>query len=455
MKLSKWCFTFEKNGVTAIFHALTFFVAFIRTFEWDEFVEKFQEGGEYDRELFELLLNNELIICCEQADDLLFNTVRDNLFNDDSVDLLYLLVTDGCNLKCKYCFEDSPLNTQTRAVFMNKETVRESLNLFADVIDHQHNFHKNKIIHIYGGEPLANKSAVYEIIAYVQELKNIGRLPIDCLIVIVTNGVLLLEDDARFFGKNNVIVGLSVDGPKEITNKYRIPKKYGLDVTESIMNAYHLLKKYDVKVGLSVTITPDAVINPSDFVNFFLGVDFKNLDGLSLNILHFSPNMIIDSDYYKMAVQCQIKAFEQFREIGLYEERVMRKIESFTSHKPMYADCGVVGNQLVIAPDGLIGVCQDFIKPRTYFSKSVFDYKISYDIPKLLAELFVEWRFRSPFFMEQCQRCSAIGICGGGCGASVELKTGNRFELDERACYHSLGILEWMIWDIYSRLDFC
>lgn len=200
---------------------------------------------------------------------------------------------------------------------------------------------------------------------------------------------------------------------------------------------------------MSVTLTPQAIEHFDEFLAFFTDVEFREVDGVSLNLLHFTPHMELPDDYYRTAVECQIKAFKRFREVGLYEERVMRKVRAFVDQKPMYADCGIVGRQLVIAPDGRIGVCQDFVKPRTYFPRSVYDTE-HHD---LLEVLFAEWRDRSPFSMPQCMDCPALGICGGGCPASAELKTGNRWNLDERACHHSKQILEWLVWDAYAKLN--
>ena len=115
----------------------------------------------------------------------------------------------------------------------------------------------------------------------------------------------------------------------------------------------------------------------------------------------------------------------------------------------MFADCGVVGNQIVIAPDGKIGVCQDFVKPRTYFDGSVFDG----DYDPFERGLFDGWRKRSPLFMDQCIDCNAVAICGGGCPASVELKTGNRWNVDERICQHSKLTLEWLIWETFHKIS--
>jgi len=128
---------------------------------------------------------------------------------------------------------------------------------------------------------------------------------------------------------------------------------------------------------------------------------------------------------------------------------MMRKAHSFINREPIFADCGVIGNQIVVAPDGQIGVCQDFVKPRQYFKGSVYDD--NYD--PITSGLFSEWCRRSPFFMEKCFDCEALGICGGGCPASAELKTGCRWNIDERICFHSKLSLEWLIWDTYFQLN--
>lgn len=127
----------------------------------------------------------------------------------------------------------------------------------------------------------------------------------------------------------------------------------------------------------------------------------------------------------------------------------MRKVDAFVMREPIFVDCGVTGGQIVVAPDGAIGVCQDFVKPRKYFTGSVKDP----DFDPVENGLFENWRFRSPFFMEECIDCEAVAICGGGCPASVEMQNGSRWEVDRRVCPHSKGSLQWLIWDTYASLQ--
>lgn len=451
MQLSRWCHTLHQNGVSALVNSLTLGVIYVPTKELDALTEKLHSSNDIgEKELVQLLVSQGLLVENQAVDEQAFTEMRAHLKSEMSLELLYLLVTDGCNLRCTYCFEETPsLMGPFRPTHMDKETVIKALDLFAAMTAQHGNSEEKKVIHLYGGEPLVNRKAVHEAVVYIHELKKRGTLPDNCQTVIVTNGVLLNEEDARCFATHGVTVGLSIDGPASITDFYRIPKRHDIHVTERVTATFRLLKHYGVSVGLSVTLTPQAIKHFDEFLAFFTDGEFRTADGVSLNLLHFTPNMTLPEDHYHAAVACQVKAFKRFREVGLYEERVMRKVQAFVDQVPIYADCGVVGRQLVVAPDGRIGVCQDFVKSRTYFPRSVYDAEHN----DLLEALFADWRDRSPFFMPQCMDCPALGICGGGCPASAELKTGNRYNLDERACQHSKQILEWLVWDAYAKLN--
>ena len=451
MLLSKYCHVFQREDISALVNSLTLEVVYVLTKDLSIFREKLNllEITEKD-ELYQVLVSQGMLVENWEADDFAFSKMQGQLRSEISLELLYLLVSDGCNLRCKYCFEETPsLAEPFKSTLMNKETVIKALDLFAMKTKHHGNPEKKKVIHIYGGEPMINRRAVYQAVSYTHELKVCGKLPYNCQLAIVTNGILLNEEDAKLFSKHNVTVGLSIDGPATITDFYRIPKRHDVHVTERITAAFQMLKFNEVSVGLSVTLTPRAIEHFDEFLTFFTEGIFREADGVSIKLLHITPNLELPDDYYRSAVECQINAFKRFREIGLYEERMMRRVRAFVDQEPMYSDCGVVGRQFVIAPDGRIGVCQDFVKPRTYFPSSVYD-KENHD---LLEKLFVGWRERSPFFMPQCKDCVAIGICGGGCPASAELKTGSRYNLDERACHHSKQVLEWLVWDAYENLN--
>ena len=449
MRLSKWSHVFEREGTIAILNSLTMDVAYLGKSDYALLVSAIGDSSPIDPSLSTVLREQGMMVEDSADEDVALRSLRDRLKSELTVDLLYLLLTDACNLRCRYCFEDAPDRSENfRPQQMTDETIVRSIDLFAAVTSRFGNHDKRKIIHLYGGEPLLNKAGVRRSIETVRSLKTNGGLPTDVAMTIVTNGTKVTQEDAALFAENGVTVGLSLDGPPDITDLYRIRRKSGVPVSELVAKAFDILKKNGVKVGLSVTMTPEAIERFDEFLEFFTKGRFGAADGISLNLLHYTPHVRFPDDYYTKALACQIKAFQRFREIGMYEERVMRKARAFADQQPIYADCGIVGNQLVIAPDGLVGVCQDYVKPRKYFPCSVYE---PVDHAVLIESLFAGWRDRSPFYMGQCHGCFALGICGGGCPASAEQKTGLATNIDERACFHSKQILEWLIWDAYAQ----
>ena len=455
IQLSRWCHSFDRYGVTAFFNAVTLGLVFIPEDIARSLVQLINERHTMNIienvvgvDVFNALNEEGILVIDDGVDVANFEETRRKLLQNVTLEIMYLIVTDRCNLRCKYCFEETPLRVGPfRPTDMSIKIAKASLDFFAKMAARYGNQEKEKVVHLYGGEPLMNQKVVRFSIEYIQTLKKRGILPSTCKTAIVTNGVFISDDIAEFFAENGTTIGISIDGPQEINNRYRRSRDGGLNVFSVAMNALELLKKHRVKIGLSVTLTPEAVRQPERLIAFIIDQS-RQIDGISLTPMYFNRLVPLPSDYYVRAAECQIAAFEKFREIGVYEDRVMRKGKAFIGKQPMYADCGIVGNQLVIAPDGQVGICQEFVKPRTYFRGSVLNSKFD----PIAEGLFNDWKMRSPFFMESCFRCPAIGICGGGCPVSAELKTGNRWNLDEFACVHSKSILEWMIWDTYAQI---
>lgn len=456
-RLSRWCHFFViKDDVIAIFHSLSMFVAFFDKNKGEQ-LRKIKENGFFKKiDLYFLeeddisLLLEERLIISESFNELsqLYD-LRESLLGNLNLDLMYLLLTDGCNMKCLYCFEDSPDKPKNFSeTMMSEKVARDSIDFFSSLTNIYGSDDGEKVIHLYGGEPLLNFPALKSAVLRVKELKDVGTLSKKTSVVLITNGLLLTEEKADFLAENNISIGLSIDGPKHLNDVYRIAKD-GKDVFSRIINAYRIINERNINVGLSVTLTPDVVNNFSEVLNFLIN-DLKIRDGLTFNILHYNPRVPTHEDYFEKSADCIIQAFKSFRELNIYEERMMRKVKSFVNQEPMFADCGVVGNQIVIAPNGQVGVCQDFVKPKTYFGKSIDD--ANYD--PVASGLFNEWKKRSPLFMEECFNCEAVAICGGGCPASVELKTGNRWNVDKRICPHSKKTLHWLISESFQGLDF-
>lgn len=451
-RLSTWVHCFLREEAAALYHALTMEVAYLprvvgEVIKGVENAARSEAGWcEEVGETFSRLIEQGFLVTLDHDDQAELEKRRVMLAANQPLDVMYLLVTDGCNLRCTYCFEESPGAPQFRARHMNEVTVDAAIDTFARLTRQYGSANPEKLIQLYGGEPLMNKKAIRRSVSRLAECKASGALPSETKLVILTNGLLLDDEFARYLAAEKVALGISLDGPALYTNQFRIAKKDGVDTFAGARRAYELARSVGIEVGLSATLTPDVVTHFDEVLDFFIN-DLRVESGINFNILHFSPAVPVDDEYYERAADCILQAFERFRDLGIYEERMMRKVQSFAEQDPIFVDCGVSGNQIIVAPDGVIGVCQDFVKPRTYFRGSVHD-----DSDPVAAGLHAEWRTRSPFYMKECHGCPALAICGGGCPASVELGTGNRWNIDRRICPHSRKSLEWLIWQTYAEM---
>jgi uncharacterized protein len=118
----------------------------------------------------------------------------------------------GCNLACKYCYQGSYRRKHKPRANYNLDLVLKKMEEFKDVE-----------MTLHGGEPLAMpKKDVERILAKMYELQ--GRSSVQ------TNGVLIDEDYIQMFKKYNTHVGISFDGPGELS-EFRGPRTYNLDKT--------------------------------------------------------------------------------------------------------------------------------------------------------------------------------------------------------------------------------
>ena len=454
-KLSRWCKIYTRDGTIALYNSLTLSLVFLPSIFFPQLmrlknstISQSEIIAILGKENFEKLFAENLIVA-DNFDNLNFlEKIRSKFENEIGLSIMYLLVTDNCNLRCQYCFEDAADTVGRHTpILMPENLAIKSVDYFVNLVGRYGKKDGEKIIHLYGGEPLLNPQAVKAVILHVDKLKKTGFISDDYKIAVVTNGTLLTEELAELFANHGVTVGLSLDGPEKITNKYRLAKKEKTDVFSEVVKAYRLLIKHGVPMGFSVTLTPDSLENFDRIISFFVD-DLGVSDGLCFNILHYNPKLNVGDDYFQKAADFLIKSFIYFRDKGVYEERMMRKATAFAYKRVIFTDCGVNGGQIVVAPDGRVGVCHDFVKPRSYFGDSI---AVNYNFDPFAQGLFREWRKRSPLFMEKCYDCEAIGICGGGCPASVEIKTGNRWNVDSRICPHSKKTLEWLIWDVFAK----
>ncbi|EIC23819.1 FibroRumin system radical SAM peptide maturase [Thiorhodovibrio frisius] len=456
---SKYAHKLERNGIFAYFHALRMKPVFISA-EMESTIEMIRLSKDARNVIASItnpsyqesvvsaisaLIENKVITKNPDVDKKVITHFRSSI-PPAYTQIAYFILTENCNFGCSYCFVKRDGETRSGARVMSPETAIKGLELFCKLVAmDKGRFEEEKNIIFYGGEPLLNITVLQIISKKVREYKSCGKLPQDTRLSIVTNGSLLTEDNIDLLSSNNVAIGISLDGDECATNSCRAYTGGG-PVYHDIIKGIERCKAKNIPFSLSVTLTEQSVKNFNSTLS-----ELKQIgsNALGFNILLTDEQFRVFEGYNEAAADCILTGFEEFRRNGVYEDRMMRKLKSFAESRVYLFDCGAAGaSQIVVAPDGDLGICHGFLGSRENFPTNVdnMDFDPSTD------PTFLEWRKRTPLNMPDCENCMALGICGGGCPLNALKNTGSIWGLDERFCVHSIKTLQWLVWDLFAQV---
>lgn len=394
------------------------------------------------------LVKYKILTQTKDEDDKVLQFVRSKI-PAPAINVCYMIMSEQCNLACKYCFLGNN-DCEKRGNFllenMSVETAEQAIKFFIRQIKESGlDTEINKpVLIFYGGEPLVNYDVLEYIAKRINELRNVERSIRNIEMSMVTNGLLLDEDRIIRLHELGVSIAISIDGFTEEANGMRVDVA-GKPVFSRILEKLDLCKKIGVNVSLSVTLSEETIKNTKDILKLVEKYDIK---AFGFNIMMSSDTFVLPNSYNEAAAQFIIDEFIELRERGIYEDRMMRKLKAFSKSQVYFSDCAATaGGQIVIAPDGRVGICHGCLHNKQYFVANINDD----DFIAVKDKNFIEWSQLTPLNHEECMDCPALGICGGGCPVNaMYLKPGNTIHsLDERFCVHSKKTLEFFIKDLY------
>ncbi len=167
-----------------------------------------------------------------------------------------------CNLDCKYCFFLSKDTLYPDSQFRMADDVLEAY--VKQVIESQREPHIT--IAWQGGEPtLMGLDFFRRAMTLVQKYRRPGMTLEH---TIQTNGILMNEEWCEFLRTNNFLVGLSVDGPREMHDAYRVDKG-GAPTFDKVMRAARLMQQHKVEFNVLCTVHAANVDHPLKVYRFF------------------------------------------------------------------------------------------------------------------------------------------------------------------------------------------
>jgi len=187
-----------------------------------------------------------------------------------------------CNLDCEYCFFLSKETLYPGDRFRMTDHVAETY--IGQLLESQPD--GEVIVAWQGGEPtLMGIDFFRHTVALAERLRRPGQR---LLHTIQTNGTLLTDEWAEFLAEHRFLVGLSIDGPPELHDRYRVDKK-GRPSSERVLSGLTHLQDSGVDVNVLCTVNAANQAHPLDVYRYFRDV-------LGLRHMQFIPIVEREND---------------------------------------------------------------------------------------------------------------------------------------------------------------
>ena len=339
-----------------------------------------------------------------------------------------------CNLDCEYCFY-----REKKKLYPNEKEWRMSDRVLEEFTKQYIESQKTRQVTFtwQGGEPTLLGIEFFIKALTFQKKYSAGRTVSNSF---QTNGILLDDDWARFLGENGFLVGLSIDGPAEIHDKYRVAKG-GRPTFEKVMKGLESLKRYGVDFNTLTCVQRENSFNALEVYNFLknIGSQFlqfipiverkrKDADRSRLNLV--SPDFEGDAEVTCWSVEpLQYGIFMQ----EIFDEWVRKDVGKIFVQ--MFDVClGVwygrpaalclfsetCGTAMALEHNGDLYSCDHYVYPQNKLG-NIFDRKL-----RQMANSDRQLDFglaKKKSLPEQCRNCNVKFICRGGCPKNRFIRT--------------------------------
>lgn len=170
-----------------------------------------------------------------------------------------------CNIDCKYCFY-----LEKEKLYPEKQQEKNNWAMPDDVLEEyirqkiESTDLKEESFTWQGGEPTLLGVDYFRKAVSIQKKYADGKKINNSF---QTNGILLDNEWCEFFKENSFLIGLSIDGPRELHDRYRVDKG-GRPTFDRVMHGLNLLKKHKVDFNTLTVVQKDNSYHPVEVYNF-------------------------------------------------------------------------------------------------------------------------------------------------------------------------------------------
>ncbi|MBE6680463.1 MAG: thioether cross-link-forming SCIFF peptide maturase, partial [Ruminococcaceae bacterium] len=331
------------------------------------------------------------------------------------VKALCLHIAHTCNLNCSYCFASQGKYHGERAI-MSFEVGKAAL----DFLVENSGTRRNLEVDFFGGEPLMNFDVVKQLVAYARSIeKEKGK---NFRFTLTTNGLLIDDDVIDFANREMSNVVLSLDGRKEIHDRYRVDYA-GNGSFDRIVPKFK--KLVDARGGKNYYMRGTFTHANPDFLN-----DIKVMLDLGFSELSMEPVVCAPGDESELTEADKRIVFEQYEKLAALMLERDKEGKPFTFYHYMIdltggpciykriSGCGSGTEYMAVTPWGDLYPCHQFVGDEKFRLGDVFSGVDNKEIQD-------EFMACNVYAREECRDCWARLYCSGGCAANAYHATGS------------------------------
>ena len=331
------------------------------------------------------------------------------------VKALCLHIAHTCNLNCAYCFASQGKYHGDRAV-MSFEVGKRALDF---LIENSGN-RRNLEVDFFGGEPLMNFDVVKQLVAYARSIeKEHGK---NFRFTLTTNGLLIDDDVIDFANRECSNVVLSLDGRREIHDRYRVDYA-GNGSWERIVPKFQ--KLVEAREGKNYYMRGTFTHANPDFLE-----DIKQMLDLGFTELSMEPVVCAPGDPSELTEEDLPIILDQYEKLAELMLERDREGKPFTFYHYMIdlkggpciykriSGCGSGTEYMAVTPWGDLYPCHQFVGEEDFKLGNIWDGVTN-------TQKQCEFAACNVYARPECRDCWAKLYCSGGCAANGYHATGS------------------------------
>ena len=344
---------------------------------------------------------------------------------------LVVNVTNQCNLSCEYCYEygeDKIVDTENgqKPKFMSEETARESVEFMLKASGPS----KVARLTFFGGETLLNFPVLQKTVPYAR--RRGAELGKHVEFSLTTNATLLKPEIIDFLAANDIGVTVSIDGPRDMQNRFRVfhDGRGSYDVV--IPKVRELLQRHRSRpIGARVTLTREVLDIGRIFRHLTEEVGFWEVGFAPVTTSPDLPHALGEAGFDHMLAQFQALA-DEFLHAALANRHhgfsnVKDTIEEIHKGASKAYPCGAGFGLMGVATDGDVALCHRFAGSDDHKLGTVRD-----GVDRGAQRDFLEQHHLD--HKTDCQTCWARPLCSGGCYHEAQIRYGSTTHANLHYC---------------------